>query len=489
MKEKLFNNLDELLTNEIFNNFNKISQIPRPSFKEKKVSDFLKSWAESLDLEVLQDEYSNLLISKPASKGYEGKRPIILQAHTDMVCEKHPEVDHDFDKDPIDLVLDGDILSTGGRTTLGADNGIGVAIAMTILESNSLSHPKLDVLLTVAEEEDMSGALNVEPSWFRTNRIINLDNSIDNQLITGSAGGKGVKLSVPVKHTNVDKNKYKSFDLTVKDLQGGHSGEDIDKGLANSNTLLARLLNEIRKECELLISQIQGGNFRLAIPRESTCKINIRQNDLGKVQNIIDKLSKEFVNRYEGIEANLTVELKESDFNEASLDLASTSKAIDTILISPNGISEMLGGIDVVESSINLGEVYLKDNKLFFIYEIRAIYETSREYIYDKLCIISKLMNGDIEYFAKYPSWTYLPESDLRELILEIYEKKYGEVMEAIVLHAGLECGCFASKIKDMDAVSLGPNTWNLHAPSESVSVSSTIKIYNLLVNILKELN
>ena len=280
MKEERYKTLDDLKKHPVFYNFLQICKIPHQTFHEKELSDYLVKWATNLGLEVKQDSKFNLLIRKPASMGNEGKKPIILQAHIDMVCEKKPDVIHDFKKDPIPVQLDGDILSTGNKTTLGADDGIGTAMAMAILEAKNLKHPPIDVIFTTSEEEDMSGALNVDKSWFHTNRLINLDNSFDNEMITGSAGGKGAELKVPL--TYEDSNStYVTYKIIVDNLTGGHSGEDIDKGRGNAIIILARCLDYLRTYFKFNIVDIEGGNFRLAIPREAHTTIAFSKEYLG----------------------------------------------------------------------------------------------------------------------------------------------------------------------------------------------------------------
>ena len=405
-----------------------------------------------------------------------------------MVCEKSVHSKHDFKIDPIRLVLEDDILSTGGETTLGADNGIGVAMAMSVLEDNELQHPELSVIFTTAEEEDMSGALNVSSEWLTTNQIINLDNSFDDMIVAGSAGGKGVELKLPIEYIELE-GDFSSYKIEVKGLTGGHSGEDINKGLANAITLLGRILNAFNNEFEYYINDISGGNFRLAIPRDSEVTISTKNLNYGKMISIIEALTEEWKKLYETSDRGLMVTVSEVETVNVSLSEESSDKIVSTIILSPNGINNILGELGVVESSCNLGEIYIKDGEIFFVTEIRATFDTNRESMYEKLQLISKIMGGSIRDFAKYPSWIYRSNSPLRDQANKVYGDMYGGDMEILVLHAGLECGCFTDKIDDMDAISIGPNTWNLHSPTESLSVSSTIKSYDFLLELLKSLD
>lgn len=488
MVSSTYQNLEELLKNRIFFHFSEISKIPRQTFFEKEISNFILNWAKNLNLEVSQDKNFNLLIRKPASKGYENKKAIILQSHIDMVCEKSPNSNHDFKKDPIKFYLDGDIISTHNTTTLGADDGIGVALAMTILEDTSLKHPAIDVIFTTAEEEDMSGALNVDKSWLHTNRLINIDHIIDNEIISGSCGGKGVEFKFKTNFIETPESNI-SYKICVKGLIGGHSGEDINKGRGNANIILARFLYELRKNFDFLISDIKGGSFRLAIPRESEIVLNFSQDNLEKFKSLLKNFEKDIKKVYEGSDKNLNITFENTALHKKSLSTENRDKIIDSLLLLPNGVAEMIGDLNVVETSCNLGEVYLKDEYLHIIAEIRSSFEFNREYLYKKFELIAQYLNAELNYFSAYPSWEYSSNSPLRDTAEKVYSELFGEKVKVLALHAGLECGCFAPKIENMDAISIGPNTWDLHSPKERLSVSSTDKIYKFLTKILENLD
>ena len=457
-------------------------------FFEKEISDFILNWAKGLGLEVHQDEKYNLLIKKPATLGYENKKPIIIQAHIDMVCEKRPEVEHDFRKDPINLVLEGDILSTGNRTTLGGDDGIGVAMAMAVLEDKNLKHPPVEVILTTCEEEDMSGALSVDKSWFNTNRVINIDHVVDTEIIAGSCGGIGVDLRFPVEYTNKADN-YKGYKIKITGLRGGHSGEDIHKGRANANILLANLLNLLREKVNFLISDIKGGNFRLAIPREAHVTLALEEKDANTLKDIAKHFEYEAKKIYEETAVDLKIEVSEDNLADKLLSKNTVDKIIDAIILSPNGVSSMIGSLNVVESSSNLGEVYVKDDYVYLVTEIRATFEKNRDYLYNKIALIGKYLGGELRGFSAYPSWVYKPHSSLRDTANKVYSELFGEEIKTLAVHAGLECGCFVDKIQgDMDAISIGPNAWDLHSPNERLSVSSTEKVYKFLTKVLENL-
>lgn len=483
-----YKNLEELLKNRVFFHFSEISKIPRQTFFEKEISDFIFNWAKKLNLEVKQDEKFNLLIRKPASIGYESKKPIILQAHIDMVCEKNPDVIHDFKKDAINLHLDGDILSTNNKTTLGADDGIGVALAMAILEDNSLKHPTIDVIFTTAEEEDMSGALSVDKSWFDTNRVINLDHVIDNELIAGSCGGKGAEFKFKASFIESPKDNI-SYKISIKNLIGGHSGEDINRGRGNANIILARFLYDLRKDIDFFISDIKGGNFRLAIPREATVTINFSPDKLKDFEISIRNFEKNIKKVYEVSDKNLSVDFESTSLDKKSFSLDTKNKIIDSFMLLPNGLADMLGDLNVVETSCNLGELYLKDDYIYIIAEIRSTFEFNREYIYKKFELVSNYLNAELKDFSAYPSWEYKADSPLRDIAKKVYKELFDSEIKTLAVHAGLECGCFAPKIENMDAISIGPNTWDLHSPKERLSVSSTNKVFKYLIKILENLD
>lgn len=485
MTEKIYKTITDLKENDVFKHFIKITEIPHNSFEEKELSDSIKAWAEGMKFEVKQDDYNNLLIRKKGSKGREDEKPVILQAHLDMVCEKIPTYDHDFSKDPIPLVLEKDILSTGGKTTLGADDGIGVALAMAVLE-NAADHPPIDAIFTTAEEEDLSGAINVNKSWFSTNRIINIDNTFDNQIVMGSAGGKGVEILFNKEEEEIEGEKV-FYQVDLCGLMGGHSGEDIDKGRGNAIIILANLLDHLKKDIDYRVTKIDGGNFRLAIPREAKATLAIDKKDkviflkkVSEFKGFMDEIFHTSAKDFDMLVA-------EDEKCEWALSQATLDKIIELVLLFPNGINDMMPGLTIVESSCNLGEIHMGE-EIKLAAEIRATYEINTDLIYRKIKILGEKLGARVRDFAAYPSWKFMADSELAKSYRKTHESLYGEDMEVIVIHAGLEPGCFAPKIEDMDAISIGPNVWSLHSPSERISISSTDKTYRILTNLLKNI-
>lgn len=490
MGDKICGTLDELIKeNRVFYNFAKLCEIPHPSFKEKALSDFLLEWAKERKLFATQDHKWNVFIKKPATPGYEDGPAVMLQAHIDMVCEKAAGAEHDFDKDPIHLELEGDLLTTGGRTTLGADDGIGVAYAMTILESGDIPHPPLEVLFTTAEEEDLSGAQEVDASDFKARMLINIDNAVERELLAGSCGGMGAELKLPMEFAQIPAG-YVACEVKLSGLPGGHSGEDINKGHGNANILLGRLLHFCRQSFSFMLGDLVGGSFRLAIPRDASCVLLLPADKIQKLSEAAAGMAEIFKREYEVVAPEFSVTVTKVEFSpKKAVASESVKRLITAILLSPNGISEMNNAVlGVVESSDNLGEIRLEDGNAKLIYEIRASFDTTREYIYERIQMLAELLGGVCGGFADYPSWEFTPVSRLRQLTTEVYRRKFGEEIKTMVVHCGLECGCLYPKMPGLDAISIGPDCWGLHSPQERLSISSTERVYQLITGVLEEI-
>lgn len=478
-----FNSIDDLKEIQVFNNFFKLTEIPRPSFKEKKVSNYLKNWAEKLNLDVKQDDNFNLLILKEGQNGGENKEALILQAHLDMVCQKKDDFDFDFDNDPIPVQIDGDEVNTGGKTTLGADNGIGVAVIMSILEDKEMSHPPITAILTTVEEDDFSGVNNLSKDWIIGNRAINIDNSKDDEIIAGSNGGAGVTYSLKINRQN---REFKNiFKIKVAGFLGGHSGEDIEKGRGNAIITLSRLLEKLKNNIEIL--DINGGTFRLAIPREAYAIIstNLDKNEL---DSILSEFEKELHHEYNAFADTICVNSESSNSDQEAIKFEDFNKIINIIKLYPNGIFEVDPKNHVVISSNNLGEVKIEDDCVKFINEIRAMEKSQVEYTYNKISTIADIYKGSLEMYAEYPGWRFNPNSRLRKIYKEIFEKELNKELEIKVSPAGLEAGYLTNKSPSLDIISVGPNHTGLHSPSESVNIPSVINFYEAFKVFLKDI-
>ncbi|MBR2674254.1 MAG: beta-Ala-His dipeptidase [Mogibacterium sp.] len=466
---------------KVFANFAEISKIPRESGSEKAVSDFIADWARGLSLDVTQDEIGNLIIKKPATAGYEDRDALILQAHLDMVCEKRAGSEHDFSKDPICLEVNGDWLSAKD-TTLGADNGIGVALAMSILEAEDIKHPPLEAVFTVCEETDFSGAAAVDMSLLKASRMINLDHACEREVLVGSCGGVGVEFNMPIKRIADIPSGLRAYRVSLGGLVGGHSGEDIHRGRANAILLMLRLL----EATELPLVSIEGGTSRLAIPREASAVV--LTDDRQALKNALRKSEAVFREEYP-TELGLGISAEETDSLLPPLDGDSLQRLRLVLRTYPNGIVRMFDSMTgVVESSDNVGIVETKSDCISMVSEIRGAYTSTTADILETIKVIANSVGAEVETFAAYSPWTSKNKSPLRELAISTYENMYGRSMTPIAVHAGLECGFFAAANPELDIISLGADCENFHSPEERVSISSVLRLYDFLTELLSKL-
>ena len=491
-----YKTMEELCEIPVFRHFYDINQIPRGTFNEKQISDFLKNFGLSLGFDTVQDETNNVLIRKPASKGYENAPIVILQAHMDMVCEKKPEALHDFNKDPIPMCIEGDFITTGGKTTLGADDGIGVAYMMAILEDKELCHPELEVLFTTREEEDFGGALGVNLDSLKGKYLINLDHGVENQILCGSCGGTALELTLKNSYTQTDitigkdgAEKYEGYKLWVKGLSGGHSGEDIHRGIGNANVLLARLLNSINDHVNCYLGHIEGGSTRSALPREASAVLLVDCEGKEEFENIVKTMSENFREEHGIVSPNIEIGIAKTDFKGRVLDKDSMQRLINILYLSPNGISEMNGAAgNVVESSDNIGIISMDEKQIRIIYEIRATYKSTQAYICEKIEKIARLSGAETRTFCDYPSWIYRHDCKLKELAYNVYRRKFDKEPQLVVVHAGIECGCFFKRGKELSAISIGPDCFGFHSPEERANIPSVKRVYEFLQEMLEEM-
>lgn len=476
---------EKLCADRVFHHFYQICQIPHGSGNEQQLSNYLLSWAKNQGLEASQDQYNNIFIRKPAYPGLESAPGVMLQAHMDMVCVKAMGVEHDFLKDPIDWVIEGNVLSTGGKTTLGADDGIGVALAMAVLEDPKLRHPALEVLFTTNEEDDFSGAEGFDTSLIRSSYLINLDHTAAGELVCGSCGGMQVDFRLTEEEQPVPAD-WGSYRLTVDGLKGGHSGEDIHRGRGNANVLLGRLLMGMEECGDFLLAEIKGGSLRNAIAREAQAVVCIPPELIHMVKKQLVTLEQEMQHEFAVSGHQLKVTLEET---EPVKQACSPAKVITALVLMPDGIfqmNELLSGL--VDTSNNMGEVYFHHGELHTVHEIRSSLDSLGQYLFQCMKRFAKLLGGDCQWCNSYPGWEFKPQSNLTKLCSDVYQALYGETPQCFTIHAGLEVGCLFRGVKHMEAVSIGPNYWDYHAPTESVDISSVKKVYHYLCNILAEI-
>lgn len=480
------NKLKGISPERVFYYFEELSKIPRCSYDEKNISDYIKSVGEKLGLETIQDDILNIIIRKPATSGYENSEGVILQGHMDMVCEKESNSNHDFNKDPIKLEIDGDYIHAD-KTTLGADNGIALAMGLAIMEDKTLEHPNLELLVTTSEETAMEGALGLSENILRGTRLLNIDSEEEGILTVGSAGGELIEVIIPIDYEEI--SNYEEIQIEVKGLMGGHSGMEIDKPRGNSNKILNLILKEVKGFLDIKLISISGGSKDNAIPRESIAKIGVKSQDLSKFNNKIEEIKKRVIDENISIEPDIQIDIIKKASVEKTVKDNIFNDLIFLLEVIPTGIFTRLEeNKDIVESSSNLAIINTgKDN-----ISIQISTRSSSENILIKLRnkIVEEINKTTAQYNISngYPEWEYNPESKLRDIALNLYKSMFKKEMESTVIHAGLECGVFAKKYPNLDIISFGPNIYDVHTPQERLSISSTERTYEYLIELLKVL-
>ena len=472
--------LEGLKPEKVFYYFEEISQIPRGSGNEKQISDYLYDLAISKGWEAIQDEHLNIIIKKPASKGYENAPAVMLQGHMDMVCEKNEGVEHDFEKDPIKLrIKDGYIYATD--TTLGADNGIAVAYVLSVLDSVQ-EHPALEVLITTDEEKGMTGAHNLDGSLFKSKYLLNLDSEEEGVFTSGCAGGSQIDFKIPVKFQNT---KGKAFKISVKGLSGGHSGVDIHKEKGNANKILGRILYDLIDDVEL--SSIGGGSKTNAMPREANAVVTT--DNLDKVSKKLNKWNEILKNEYTFTEPNVMVTLTDLNKEVFPLEKEIYKKTAALINLIPVGVLSRSTAIDLVISSNNLGVITMDEKCITLFNHPRSSVETLlTEGFIPAMEQLASILDVECELGSHYSGWEYAKESEIRDICIETYRDMFKKEPVVGAIHAGLECGLLMDKIPGLDAISMGPDGYDAHSPNEHVSIGSVGNIYNLLCEILKRM-
>jgi len=481
--------IENLQPELVFKYFSQISKIPRGSGNEKAISDYLVSEAKRLGLEVIQDKALNVIIKKPGTKGYENSPGVILQGHMDMVCEKNKDTVHDFTKDEIKLRVDGDYLYATG-TTLGADNGIAVAMGLALLACDDTPHPPLEVLYTVNEEVSMIGAMKLDGSNFKGRYIINVDSEEEGKITVSCAGGVTAVITIDKEYKEISSPKT-AYNIGIKGLQGGHSGMEIDKKRGNSNVLMGRVLNHICKNgISYDLISIHGGLKNNAIPRESECVILIDDNNKEALQKEIGNILDIFKNELKTSDPGVILECNkgEETYDKALSDDVK-NKIIGVLNLMPRGVQTMSADIEgLVESSTNLGVVVTNENDIKFEFATRSSVKSLKEDLNYRMELLSKFIGVKINLEDDYPEWEYAKNSKLEKICEDTYEEITGKKPEIVALHAGLECGLLLDAIKGAEAVSIGPDLFDVHTPNEHLSISSTEKTWDYLVAILKNI-
>lgn len=476
--------LENLQPQKVFHFFEEICNIPHGSRNTKQISDYLVQFAKDRNLTCYQDELNNVIIKKDATTGYEASEPIIIQGHMDMVCEKENDCDIDFEKDGIRLMIDGDFVTADG-TTLGGDDGIAVAYALAILDSDDIPHPALEVVITVDEEIGMLGAFDMDLSMLKGHKMLNIDSDVEGHFLTSCAGGMSLIADIPVKRTT---QVGLAAEIVLTGLVGGHSGSEIDKEHGNADILMGRVFSALADVTPFGVITMAGGLKDNAIPRECKATILLPEESLATATDALKALEAALKNEYIKSDAGIQILVQPMGIQKADiLDYASVNRVLCYLRMVPNGIlhmSQVMPGL--VETSLNLGILELTDESLHTVTSIRSSVSSRKEDVKNRVAMVVELLGGEITIEGDYPAWEYKDKSDVRTEIAAVYKDLFGEepVFEAI--HAGLECGIFSEKIKDLDCVSFGPNNYDIHTPKERLSISSTERMWRLILEFLK---
>ncbi len=473
---------------EVFKYFEKLTQIPRGSGNEKEVSDYLVSFAKEHQLEYVQDSALNVVIRKKATPGFENSPAVVLQGHMDMVCEKNKEIEHDFTKDPLKLRIIGDMIYATD-TTLGADNGIAVAMGLAILASNEYQHPAIELLVTTSEETGMDGAMALEPENLKGRILINIDSEEEGTLLVSCAGGRTAKTTIPAVGEATDE-KLVPYIVKIRGLKGGHSGMEIDKERGNSNKLMGRVLMSILSETDFRLSSLNGGSKHNAIPRETDAVILVRADDKALVEKKISECEKMFKIELRTPDPDVRVEFEVlPDQPKEMLSKESTNNVVSYLYLLINGVTSMSMDIKgLVESSLNLGVITTSKDCIEFISSIRSSVRSLRDELTNRLILTAKLNGGSVVTESDYPEWSYNPDSKIRTVFENVYEQMYKKKPQITAIHAGLECGLFAEKFEQLDSISFGPNLYDVHTPNEHMSISSVQRMWEYLLEVLKNI-
>lgn len=475
---------NELKPSCVFHYFEEICQVPRPSKKEEKIRAFLVNFAKQHGLEYKEDEAGNILIKKAATPGMENRKTVILQSHMDMVCEKNNETEHNFETDPIQTYVDGEWLRAKG-TTLGADNGIGVATELAILAADDLQHGPIECLFTVDEETGLTGAFALKEGFMEGEILVNLDSEDEGELFIGCAGGAGTKAEFPCPMVQAPEG-YFFFRVAVKGLTGGHSGDDINKGRANANKLLNRYLMQLMQRYDLRLCMIDGGNLHNAIPREASALCAVPMAEKESVRVDLNIFLAEVENEYAVTEPNLTMELESESAQPEVMEPEAMKRFLHAIYAVHNGVYAMSQDMEgLVETSSNLASIKQREGKLLVVTSQRSSILSSRKDMSQMVRSAFELGGAVTETGDGYPGWKPNPSSEILKVAVESYERLFGVEPKIKAIHAGLECGLFLEKYPSLDMVSFGPTLRGVHSPDERMLIPTVEKFWLHLLDVL----
>ncbi len=480
------NNILNLEPRSVFHYFNEICKIPRPSKKEEKIVAWLMETGKQLGLETKRDEIGNVLISKPATKGKESVTPVIFQSHVDMVCEKNNDTVFDFDKDAIQPYIDGDWLKAKG-TTLGADDGIGMAIALAILASKDLEHGPIECLFTVDEETGLTGAFELKPGFMRGKMLLNLDSEDEGEFFIGCAGGKDTVAKIECEYEHEIPEESEAYTITVKGLQGGHSGDDINKGRGNAVKLLTRILWNAYQEFDVRIADINAGNLRNAIAREGMALVTLPSEYASSFEAYLKQMSHIFKNEFRITDPGVEVTFEKAAMPKQILNELLEIDILNALYVCPHGVLAMAQDIEgFVETSTNLASIKIVDDYIVITTSQRSSVESRKETAVEKVSAAFYMIGADVKSGDGYPGWTPNPNSEVLKVLVQAYENKFQKKPAVKAIHAGLECGLFSEKYPDLDMVSYGPTLRGVHSPDEKLEIKTVQMCWDLTVEFLR---
>lgn len=479
--------LSNLKPKRLWELFEEICEYPRPSKKEEAIAKYIVDFGTNLGLKVEKDDVGNILITKGAQKGYENMKSVVLQSHIDMVCEKNSDTVHDFEKDPIVPFIDGDWVRAKG-TTLGADDGIGIAAQLAILESKDIAHGPIECLFTVDEETGLTGAFGLKEGFVKSRLLLNLDSEDEGELFIGCAGGKDTQIAFKFKKEEPTK-ELTAYNINVSGLKGGHSGDEINKELGNSIKILARILKTLSGKVEYRIGDLQGGNLRNAIPREATATILIKNENYRDLKDFVDDALKTFQNELSYTDPNLKVLVSECKMPDFVIDKETQAKIVHALYICPNGVMHMTPNIPgLVESSTNLATLKIEEDKVRVGTSQRSSVESRKELIADIVASSFKAFGAETFHSDGYPGWQPNLDSEILKVAKDSYVKLFNKEPKVLAIHAGLECGLIGEKYPGIDMISFGPTIKGAHSPDEGILIDTASKFWEHLLDILKNI-
>jgi dipeptidase D len=477
--------LTELEPQALWKYFSDICAIPHPSKKEEKIVEYVKQFGEDAGLETQVDKVGNVVIRKPATPGFENRKTVILQSHLDMVPQKNNDTAHDFEHDPIDAYIDGEWVKARG-TTLGADNGIGVAAAMAVLADKNLEHGPIEGLFTIDEETGMTGAFELQADFVKGDIMLNLDSEDEGELYIGCAGGIDTTAIFPYKTNNVV-GATTAWKLTVKGLKGGHSGLDINLGRGNANKIMTRILWQGHREFQLQISSMEGGSLRNAIPREAFAVLVAPRENEQDIEKLVGKLAEQIKNELKGTEPDLFIGFTQTEIPETVIDPAVTNRLLNALYACPNGVIRMSDSmVGIVETSTNLAIVRSKNDHVEVLILQRSAVDSAKENLSNMMVSVFELAGADVKQSGSYPGWKPDIDSPILNVMKDVHNNKFGKMPEVKVIHAGLECGIIGGVYPGLDMISFGPTIRFPHSPDEKVNIKSVGVFYDYLVEVLK---